>query len=73
MAVFDNLNYSYSQGIAPGLMQQYYERSLLENMQPELLHSRDGQKRTLPLGNGKRVQFRRFTPFDAITEPLAKV
>ena len=72
MAVFDNLNYSYSRGIAPGLMQQYYERSLLENMQPELVHSRDGQKRTLPLGNGKRVQFRKFTPFGAITEPLAE-
>lgn len=74
MPIFDgtHTNYSYSRGIAPGLMQQYYERSLLENMQPELLHSRDGQKRTLPLGNGKRVQFRRFTPFDAITEPLAE-
>jgi len=72
MAVYDNLNYSYSAGLRPGLPEQYYERALLENMKPELIHSRDGQKRTLPLGNGKRVQFRRFTPFAAITTPLAE-
>jgi len=71
MAVFDNLNYTYSAGVAPGVV-QYYERTLLENMQPEMVHARDAQKRALPLNNGKRVQFRRFTPFDAITTPLAE-
>ena len=71
MAVFDNLNYTYSPGVAPAVV-QYYERTLLENMQPEMVHSRDAQKRSLPLHNGKRVQFRRFTPFDAITTPLAE-
>lgn len=71
MAVFDNLNYTYSAGVAPAVV-QYYERTLLENMQPEMVHARDAQKRSLPLNNGKRVQFRRFTPFDAITTPLAE-
>ena len=71
MAVFDNLNYTYSPGVAPAVV-QYYERTLLENMQPEMVHARDAQKRSLPLNNGKRVQFRRFTPFDAITTPLAE-
>lgn len=71
MAIFDNLNYTYSPGVAPAVV-QYYERTLLENMQPEMVHSRDAQKRTLPLHNGKRVQFRRFTPFGAITTPLAE-
>jgi len=71
MAVFDNLNYTYSPGVAPAVI-QYYERTLLENMKPELVHARDAQKRTLPLNNGKRVQFRRFTPFNAITTPLAE-
>ena len=74
MPIFDgtHTNFSYSAGLAPGLMQQYYERALLENMQPELVHSRDGQKRTLPEGNGKRVQFRKFSPFGAVTKPLAE-
>ena len=71
MAVFDNLNYTYSAGVSPAVV-QYYERTLLENMQPEMVHARDAQKRSLPLNNGKRVQFRRFTPFSAITTPLAE-
>lgn len=71
MAVYDNLNYTTSSGVSPAVV-QYYERTLLENMKPEMVHSRDAQKRTLPLHNGKRVQFRRFTPFGAITTPLAE-
>ena len=71
MAVFDHLNKTTSAGVAPAVV-QYYERTLLENMKPEMVHNRDAQKRTLPLNNGKRVQFRRFTPFGAITTPLAE-
>lgn len=71
MAVFDNLNKTYSPGVAPSVV-EYYERSLLENMKPEMVHTRDAQERTLPEHNGKTVKFRRFTPFDAITEPLAE-
>lgn len=71
MAVFDNMNYSYSQGVAPGIV-DYYERTLLENAKPEMVHARDAQKRTLPENNGKRVQFRRMTPFDAVTTPLTE-
>lgn len=71
MAVFDNMNKTYSPGVAPSVV-EYYERSLLENMKPEMVHNRDAQKRTLPEHNGKTVKFRRFTPFAAITEPLAE-
>lgn len=71
MAVFDNMNYSYSNGVSPSVI-QYYERTLLENMKPEMVHARDCQKRSLPLNNGKTVNFRRFTPFGAITKPLAE-
>lgn len=71
MPVFDNLNKTYSPGVAPSVV-EYYERSLLENMKPEMVHNRDAQKRTLPEHNGKTVKFRRFTPFAAITEPLAE-
>ena len=71
MAVFDNLNYTYSAGVSPSVI-QFYERTLLENMKPEMVHARDAQMRTLPLHNGKTVNFRRFTPFGAITTPLAE-
>lgn len=69
MAVYDNLNKTYSPGVAPGII-EYYERTLLENAKPELVHARDSQKRSLPPNNGKHVNFRRFTPFAAVTEPL---
>ncbi len=71
MAVFDNLNYTHSSGVAPGLV-QFYEKTLLENAKPDMVHSRDAQKRTLPMNNGKRVQFRRFSPFAAVTTPLSE-
>ena len=71
MAVFDNMNYSYSQGVAPGVV-DYYERALLENAKPEMVHARDSQKRTLPENNGKRIQFRRMTPFGVMTTPLTE-
>ena len=69
MAVFDNINYSTSKGVAPGII-EYHERNLLENMKPEMLYARDAQKRTLPENNGKHVNFRRMTPFGPVTEPL---
>jgi|GEM_PF-513829 len=71
MAVFDNMNRTTGAGVAPGVA-EYYDRELLKNMQPELVHCRDLQKRPLPLNNGKRVQFRRFTPFGAMTTPLSE-
>ena len=69
MAVFDNLNYSTSHGVAPGVI-EYHERALLENMKPEMVYARDAQKRTLPENNGKYVNFRRMVPFGPVIEPL---
>lgn len=71
MAVFDNLNYSYSPGVAPSVI-QYYDRAVLPNMMPEMVHHRDAQKRTLPMNNGKSVQFRRITALPPITTPLVE-
>jgi N4-gp56 family major capsid protein len=71
MAVFDNLNRTTNTGVAPGVA-DYYDRELLKNVQPELVHCRDLQKRPLPQNNGRRVQFRRFMPFGAVTTPLSE-
>lgn len=71
MAVFDNLNKSTSAGVAPGIV-DYYERKLLENAKPEMVHARDAQKRPLPENNGKHVNFRRMIPFEAVTTPLSE-
>lgn len=71
MAVFDNLNYSYSPGVAPSII-QYFDRQAMRIIQPELVHNRDAQKRTLPPNNGKTVQFRRITELPPITTPLVE-
>ena len=69
MALFDNMNLTTSAGVAPGVV-DYYERTLVENARPEMVHGRDAQKRTLPEHNGKHVQFRRMIPYEACVEPL---
>ncbi len=71
MAVFDNINRTTSAGVSASVV-EYYDRALIKNVEPELVHCRDLQKRPLPPNNGKRVQFRRFTPFGAVTTPLSE-
>ncbi len=72
MAVLDNLNKATSPGVQPSQKEQYYVRQLLKNMKPELVHGRDAQKVPLPAHNGTRAQFRRWTPFPAMTKPLSE-
>lgn len=72
MAVFDNMNYTYSQGLQAGMMEDYHQRALLKNMMPELVHARDAKKFNLPEGNGKYSTFRRFVPLGADTVPLTE-
>lgn len=69
MAVFDNLNYSYSSGIAPSV-QAFHWRTIERAIQKNLPHLRDMQQRTLPANNGRTVTFRRMVPFEPTTTPL---
>lgn len=69
MAVFDNMNATYSNGISPEIV-KYYDRALLHDFEANLVHMRDLQKRTLPENNGRTVNFRKFNPFPVSTEPL---
>lgn len=69
MAVFDNLNYSYDQGVSPTL-QDYFQRQALKNVQPNLGYAQDAQMIEQPEHNGKHVHFHRFTELPAITKPL---
>ena len=51
-------------------MQTYYDKKMIMDMKPKLVHYEYGQKRPLPLGSGKQVQFRKWTPFAAQTHAL---
>lgn len=69
MAVFDNLNYTYSAGVAPSVT-EYFERKLLDHVKNNHVYGMDTQKRSLPAHNGRTVQFRKWVPFGVIDEPL---
>jgi N4-gp56 family major capsid protein len=53
-------------------MQTYYDKRLIQNMKPRLVHQSYGQKRQIPRNGGKTVNFRKFSPFPAATEPLTE-
>ena len=65
-----NLNKTTSPGLSPG-MQTTYDRELLRNTFPKLVHYKYCQRRPLPRHGGTRIQFRKFNPFpvtDAVLE-----
>jgi len=53
-------------------MQTYYDKRLVQNMKPRLVHQSYGQKRQIPRNGGKTVNFRKFSPFAAATDPLTE-
>jgi N4-gp56 family major capsid protein len=71
MAVFDNINLTYSPGVAPEVT-QYFQRTVEERALPELVHLRDAQMRPMPQGNGKVANFRKLVALAPITTPLAE-
>ena len=66
-----NTNYTYDAGVSPSVI-KFYERNFMKEVMPELIHNRDAQKRTLPMNNGKTIQFTRITELPAITTPLVE-
>lgn len=51
-------------------MREYYNTELLENAKEELFFNQFGKVQTLPRGNGKKVQWRKFDTFGKVTTPL---
>lgn len=51
-------------------MKTYYSDYLIDNAKPYLVHDQFGQKRPIPKGKGKTIEFRKFTPFPKALTPL---
>lgn len=67
-----NINaYNDGEGLSPE-MKTYYSDYLIDNAEPALVHDRFAQKHTIPAGNGKSVQFRKYDPLPKITDPIAE-
>lgn len=66
-----NTNLTTSGGLSPSV-KTYYDKRLIDNMKPKLVHYEYAQKRPMPKNDGKTVSFRKWTPFDAVTAPLTE-
>lgn len=64
-------NTTASAAIAPEI-KTYYDRVLLERMKPNLPFLKYGQKRAIPKGNGKTIEFRKFNSLKPATTPLTE-
>lgn len=63
--------YPEGAGLSPE-MRTYYADYLIDNAEPALVHDRFAQKHTIPQGNGKSVQFRKYDPLPKLTDPIAE-
>lgn len=51
-------------------MKQFYSDYLIEMAEAKLVHQQFGQKKPIPKGNGKTVEFRKYDPLPKITTEL---
>lgn len=65
------LNMTSSQNLHT-TVQNYYDGKLLMEMEKQLVFYQGGQRKTLPKGNGRVVEFWRYEPFNAVTTPLTE-
>lgn len=50
----------------------YYDKNLLKNAEPELVHDQFGQERDIPKGRGKEIEFRKFSSLPKALTPLTE-
>lgn len=68
---YTEVNTTMSPGLT-GEMKTFYDRVLLREAGPQLVHDQFGQKRPIPKGNGKTIEFRKFLSLPKATTPLVE-
>ena len=58
-------------GLAPE-NKTFYDKKLIKEASPNLVHQQFGQHRPIPAGGGKTIEFRKFTPLVKATTPLVE-
>lgn len=53
-------------------MKTYYDKELLDEAEPELVHDQFGQERNIPKNGGKTIEFRKFSSLPKATTPLTE-
>ncbi|MBR2474836.1 MAG: N4-gp56 family major capsid protein [Clostridia bacterium] len=50
----------------------FYDKSLIQEATPNLIHNQFGQKRPIPKNGGKKIEFRKFASLPKATTPLTE-
>ena len=61
--------------LLPGLsveMKTFYDMTLIDEATANLVHDQFGQKKPIPKGSGKTIEFRKFTPLAKALTPLTE-
>lgn len=53
-------------------MKTYYDMVLIDYARPKLIHGQFAQKKPIPKGSGKTIEFRKFAPLAKATTPLVE-
>ena len=53
-------------------MKTFYDMTLIDEAQAHLVHDQFGQKRPIPQGSGKTIEFRKFAPLAKALTPLTE-
>ena len=53
-------------------MKTFYDMTLIDEAQANLVHDQFGQKKPIPQGSGKTIEFRKFTPLAKAMTPLTE-
>ena len=64
--------YTTAQDLSPE-MKTFYDKNLIRLAEPQLVHDQFGQKRPIPGGNGKTIEFRKFNALPAVPADMELV
>lgn len=66
-----NVNVTGQASLAPE-MKTFYDKVLIRSAEPYLVHDQFGQKRPIPKGSGKTIEFRQFSTLPKALTPLTE-
>ena len=67
----ENTNTTLSEGLSVE-NKTYYDKNLIREAQPNLIHDQFGQKKPIPKNGGKTIEFRKFASLPKATTPLTE-
>lgn len=73
--LFDAPDYNVQTTASPDLsdeMKTYYSDYLIDLVEPHLVHDQFAQKKNIPKGSGKTIEFRKYSPLKKALTPLVE-